>query len=578
MTKPRAHIRKKLIRWHKTIGLVIGLPILFSVVTGVLLQFPQLFGPLEETTTAVAIDPRQPDHWLQGTNFGLHHSFDRGSTWQESPLMWSPGSIRKIVFSPRDSSLVYALGTNALLTSRDSGRIWEPVNLNLPAKNGWQDLVDFHLGPDGTMVLLTQAGLSKSQNNGLTWSVLDSPEKGNENQAQAIIHSLHTGHWMRTAGPWAITLIAAGVLVLVGSGFLLVILRKDQRRGAVGKAVALVIFMGLLLVSGAALAHETALPEPFLYEEARFLMGTLARIQVSAPTEPEAVLCAAAGFRALDQADSVFSTWKSDSEMSTINASAGQGPVPVSKTMARVLSAALDMSKRSEGAFDPTVLPLVKLWGFRNSQPGPAPSQQAIDGCLESVGSDLVIFHPTNQTVQFSHPETQLDFGGLAKGAALDQAAQAMMLQGAVGGLLDLGGGFLVFGQAQKQQVGVVNPLDPNHPLDSFPLSEGAVATSGQYERFRSDGKQTWGHILDPRTGKPCDQALSVTVVAESALLADALATACFVLGPRQGLALLENSPGCEGLVVFERPDGEMQIRATTRWPGFANRAPANQK
>jgi FAD:protein FMN transferase len=333
--------------------------------------------------------------------------------------------------------------------------------------------------------------------------------------------------------------------------------------------MALAFWVGVLMVSSlASLASGITPKEVHTHEEARFLMGTLARIQVSAPTKAEAAQCAAAGFRALDLADSVFSTWRPDSEISHINSQAGQGPVQISAAMAEVLSSALDFFRRSDGAFDPTVLPLVELWGFRDSQPGPPPSTQAVAQVLMAVGAQLVQLRTAPPTVELLHPETKLDLGALAKGAALDQAATAMMQCGALGGMLDLGGGLLLFGQTDVQLVGVVNPLDPDHPLDVIPLSKGSVATSGQYERFRESDDQTWGHILDPRTGQPCEQTLSVTVVTETALLADALATACFVLGPTEGLQLLESTPECEGLLMFESFGGEPVLLSTSHWPG----------
>ena len=333
--------------------------------------------------------------------------------------------------------------------------------------------------------------------------------------------------------------------------------------------VLLLVFSVTLLASVNPSMADNSLPETVLHEEARFLMGTMARIQVAASTTERAALCAAAGYRALDLADSIFSTWRPDSEITFINDHAGLGVVKISDAMAKVLSAALQVSTASNGAFDPTVLPLVELWRFRQPEPGPPPSDSAIRKTLNAIGTHHVIYQANDQTIEFTHPKTRLDFGGIAKGAALDRAADAMMKAGAVGGIIDLGGGLLVFGQGQDHLIGVVNPLDSTQPLDVIPLSNGSVATSGQYERFRVHEEKTWGHILDPRSGKPCDQALSVTVITESALLADALATACFVLGPEDGLFLLECTPGCEGLIVFESEDGMMQRLSTSGLPSI---------
>ncbi len=316
---------------------------------------------------------------------------------------------------------------------------------------------------------------------------------------------------------------------------------------------------------------DESLSKTVLHEEARFLMGTLARIQVSGTNLDQAAKCTAAGFHALEFADSLFSTWRQDSEISFINTNAAQGPVKISAPMATVISTALKVAISSNCAFDPTVLPLVELWGFRGTTPAPHPSLSAIKICLDSVGSHLVVFQPDNQTVEFLHPKTQLDFGGIAKGHALDMAAAAMMEAGAIGGMIDLGGGLLIFGESQKHQVGVVNPLDSDNHLAIIPMSNGSVATSGQYERNRENEGKTWGHILDPRTGQPCHQTLSVTVITPSAILADALATACFVLGPDDGFNFLEKTPNCEGLIVFKSDDGSMQFRKTQGLPSNHN-------
>jgi len=230
MTKVVRSLRKKIFRWHKTIGLIIGLPMLLTVVTGVLLQYPQLFGPDPEITTAMAIDPLQPDHWLRGTNFGLHHSFDQGSTWQEAPLMWSPGSIQKLVFSLDNSPLVYALGQDALLVSHDSGRIWEMLQLELPAGTRWRELMDLCLVPDGTLIVLTKAGLAQSKDGGLSWSTQELTSQEPESKALAFVHDLHTGYWMEAVGPGVITITAAGTTFLLFSGFLMVFLRKKKER------------------------------------------------------------------------------------------------------------------------------------------------------------------------------------------------------------------------------------------------------------------------------------------------------------------------------------------------------------
>ena len=128
-----------------------------------------------------------------------------------------------------------------------------------------------------------------------------------------------------------------------------------------------------------------------------------------------------------------------------------------------------------------------------------------------------------------------------------------MRRAGACGGVLDLGGNLVVFGEGPGREVGVVDPDDPQSLLLVVPVAEGAVATSGQYERFVAVDGQAFGHILDPRTGWPVAPGISATVLAPQAMWADALATAVVVLGVAEGLALLESLPGTEGVVVGPR-------------------------
>ena len=230
MTKNVRNIRRKILAWHKVIGLIVGLPMIFTVVTGVLLQYPQLLGPATEITTAVVIDPQQATHWMRGSNFGLHHSFDQGLTWQEAPLMWSPGSIRRLVFSPTNPSQVYALGTDALLVSEDSGRIWELLEMRTSEKQTWEQLIDLSVEDDASLLVLTDIGFLRSPDLGQTWFAQNLNSGNSQSSAVTLVHNLHTGHWLEIAGPWSITATAVGGVLLVFSGFSLVMIKRKNGR------------------------------------------------------------------------------------------------------------------------------------------------------------------------------------------------------------------------------------------------------------------------------------------------------------------------------------------------------------
>ncbi len=230
MTKIERKTRRKILEWHKGIGLILGLPLIFTVVTGIILQYPQVLERMPENTTAIVVDPQQPAHWLRGTNYGLYHSFDQGITWQEAPLMWSPGSIRRLVFSIQSPNRVYALGANALLVSEDSGRIWELLEFETNEAIVWDYFIDISLDENGDLLVLTNTGLLSKQNQSQEWFVQNlNPDKSNSNIIN-LVHDLHTGHWFELAGPGAITATALGSIFLILSGFSLVTKKRKSER------------------------------------------------------------------------------------------------------------------------------------------------------------------------------------------------------------------------------------------------------------------------------------------------------------------------------------------------------------
>jgi thiamine biosynthesis lipoprotein len=294
-------------------------------------------------------------------------------------------------------------------------------------------------------------------------------------------------------------------------------------------------------------------------------MGTLATVTAWGASKQEASAVAAAALDEMARIENILSTWKPDSELSRLNHRSGQiRDWSISADLGRVLAAALDLAAASRGAFDPTVLPLVELWGFREEGPVVAPGDSLVTATLDRVGYRLVEVGADSATVRFARPDVRLDFGGIAKGYALDRAARLMADKGAVAGRLDLSGEILVFGALAATSVGIVDPTGCKDPLGTIQLTDGAVATSGQYERYREDGRRRWGHILDPGTGRPSENLLSVTVVAENALLADAAATACFVLGREKGQAFLESLPWCEGVIVHPGEQGRPAVTFTS--------------
>ncbi len=299
-----------------------------------------------------------------------------------------------------------------------------------------------------------------------------------------------------------------------------------------------------------------AAADPPQHEEVRQIMGTLATVQVWAADSLTGQAAADSAFAAFVAVDSLMSTWNGNSPLSRLNAAVPGTWVPVGGEVCEVLSASLEVARLTGGAFDPTVLPLVKLWGFRGGQPA-LPDSLLLKATLAEVGFGAVEVGETK--ARLHKPDLAVDLGGIAKGHALDRAEAALRRAGATGGVLDLGGNLKVFGTGPGREVGIVDPADPEALLLIVPLSSGSVATSGQYERFVAIDGQPYGHILDPRTGWPVASGLSATIIAPKALWADALATAVVVLGMEPGLALIESLPGIEGIIV-----GPEEVRLTS--------------
>jgi len=295
-------------------------------------------------------------------------------------------------------------------------------------------------------------------------------------------------------------------------------------------------------------AHETA-------SGSAWAMGTFVRIEASGAGAREAVGRALARFAELE---ALLDPARPSSDVARLALAAGSGePLPVSPDTIALLTAADEVHRLSGGAFDLTVGPLVTLWGF-GSGAEPArtapPDAEALARALSLVAWEEVSWDPATGTARLGLAGQTLATGGIAKGYALDDAAAILRNAGVRRALLDAGGSLYLLGarddEGRPWRVGVRHPRGEGYIGVLEVPGDRAVATSGDYERYFEAEGVRYHHILDPRTGRPARQAVSVTVVGPSATLADALSTALFVLGPEEGLRLLEGLPGYEALFV----------------------------
>lgn len=298
----------------------------------------------------------------------------------------------------------------------------------------------------------------------------------------------------------------------------------------------------------------------------RLQMGSLTEITVPAGQYGTRVVSRA--FDAIDRLDRLLSTYKPDSEVSRLNR---EGALAVSPETLEITRRALALAERTGGAFNPALGPLVQLWREAERR-GRPPAPEALERARQRADFRRIRLEAERGRIVFGEPGMGLNFGAIGKGYALDRAAEVLADAGIDTAVLASGGSSHRLlgrpGTAQCWELGVRRPGQRSRLVGRLRLGPGGVATSSQSGRLRQIGGRTYGHILDPRTGYPAEPrepVWSATVLAPDAATADALATALVVMEPAAGLALIDEEPGVEALLVL-RPAGErgsLRLRAS---------------
>jgi len=325
----------------------------------------------------------------------------------------------------------------------------------------------------------------------------------------------------------------------------------------------------LFLMPAHAAARRDAALKRFEYSEPH--MGTMFRIVLYAPDTPAAGRASSAAFARITALDNTMSDYKPTSELMRLSASAGGPPVKVSADLYRVLEASERVAEQSDGAFDVTVGPEVRLWRRARRQ-HELPDPVRLTRARELVGYKLLRLDPGERTAQLLKPGMLLDLGGIAKGYAADEAL-AVLKRFGISRALVAAAGDIAVGSAPPGKPGwriAIEALDPEqdavHPRirDSksaiqnryLVLHDAGVSTSGDAEQHVDLGRVRYSHIVDPKTGVALTGHQSVTVVARDDFAADGLATAVSVLGPERGLKLIEATKGAGVLFVKQTAAG----------------------
>lgn len=281
-------------------------------------------------------------------------------------------------------------------------------------------------------------------------------------------------------------------------------------------------------------------------------MDTVVELNFAVPESIEAEVVKSAVFAEIVRLERLISRTEKLSDTNRVNSLAGTGPVVVSPDTYRLVELAYQYAAISKGAFDPTVGPLIDSWGFLG-QEFRVPEETEIKQRLPLVDYQNISFDQTESTLFLPEQGMVLELGGLAKGFILDQAVLLLKSFGVTSAFINAGGDIALLGSrpdGEPWKLGIRHPRDQNKILAVLQVTDGAVVTSGDYERYFDQAGVTYHHILDPETGKPARGLASVTILAATAAEADALSTAVFVLGPLDGLTLIEEIPGVEGVLV----------------------------
>lgn len=315
------------------------------------------------------------------------------------------------------------------------------------------------------------------------------------------------------------------------------------------------ILLCLLAFSTVAFAQDTSL---VAQKKVLKLMGSRFELTAVADNEQQAWDAINAGIKEIERIEALISSWNNKSQTSKINYNAGIRPVQVDKELYDLIFRTKKVSKLTNGAFDISFASMDKIWKFDGSMQQ-MPDDEIVQKAKANINYQNILLAPQKQSVFLKVAGMKIGFGAIGKGYAANRAKAIMQaMPGIKGGVVNASGDLATWGLSNTKEgwlINITNPKDKELALGWLQINGLAVVTSGDYERFvEFDGKR-YAHIIDPRTGYPTTGIKSVTLICPDAELADALATAVFVLGKEKGLDLVNRLQKTECLVVTDEDE-----------------------
>ncbi|WP_419211464.1 FAD:protein FMN transferase [Maribacter sp. X9] len=291
------------------------------------------------------------------------------------------------------------------------------------------------------------------------------------------------------------------------------------------------------------------------YKRTLKLMGSRFDITVVAKDSLEANGYIDLAVNEISRIERLISSWDENSQTSEINRNAGIEPVKVDAELYNLIQRAIGISNLTDGAFDISYASMDKIWKFDGSMKE-MPSKESIQNSVSKVGFHNIVLDKENSTVFLKLDGMKIGFGAIGKGYAADRAKDLLISKGVVSGIINASGDMNTWGRqpdGKEWKVAITNPMDKNKVFALLPITDGAVVTSGNYEKYVNFNNVRYTHIIDPRTGYPATGIISVTVFAPKAELADALATSVFVMGKEVGLNRIEQLPKVECIIIDDK-------------------------
>ena len=259
----------------------------------------------------------------------------------------------------------------------------------------------------------------------------------------------------------------------------------------------------------------------------------------------------------INRIEKLISSWDKNSETSKINRNAGIMPVTVSEELFSLIERSIIISRLTDGAFDISYASMDKIWRFDGSMTE-FPSQEKIEQSIKTIGYQNIILNKKDYSVFLKEKGMKIGFGAIGKGYAADKAKELLISYGVKAGIINASGDMNTWGKqlnGEDWQIAITNPLNKRKAFALLPISDRAVVTSGDYEKFISFNGKRYSHIINPKTGYPSTGIISVSVFASSAELADALATSIFVMGSETGIDRINQIPDIECIIVEDNGD-----------------------